>query len=166
MAPRKPVRDHRQTTLLPQLMEPVQVFAEVLTAAATLSGRVCRAMAAAVQACGKDRKLIADEMSSYLSQPVAKTTLDKYLSEATKDHEIPVTKFLALCHSTGEAHRLLNTLAEPFGLIVVPKHCEGWIRAGQLAQQMQMQRTELSASEQDFRLAVRMAQHLPPGGEK
>ncbi|WP_341893848.1 hypothetical protein [Ferrovibrio terrae] len=166
MAPRKPLRDHRQTTLLPQLLEPVQIFAPALTAAATLGGRISRAMKAAIDACAKDRKVIAEEMGNYLGQPVSKTTLDKYVSEATKDHEIPVTKFLALAHSTGEAHRLLNSLAEMYGLIVVPKHCEGWIRAGQLAQQMQNQRSEVSATENEFRLAVRMAGHLPPGGDK
>lgn len=164
MATRKPARDPRQTTLLPQLLEPVQRFDQVVAQTATLTGRICRALKAAIGQ--RDRKIVAQQMAEYIGRPVPKSTLDKYVSEGSEEHEIPVTKFLALAHATGEAHRLLNLLAEPFGLIVVPKHCESWIRAGQLAQQMQQQRAEVSATEQDFRLAVRMAQILPRSSDQ
>ncbi|MFN3883233.1 MAG: hypothetical protein ACK4Q4_00565 [Rhodocyclaceae bacterium] len=166
MPRRRTPKDPRQTTLLPELLDPVQRFEPMVTAAATMTGRICRALKAAIEASKKERVQVAKEMGDYLGQPVPKATLDKYVSEGSRDHEIPVTKFMALAHATGEEHRLLNILAEPLGYIVVPRHCEAWIKAGQLAQQIQQQRTEVSANEQEFKLAVRMAQHLLPGGDR
>ncbi len=166
MRRRSSPRDPRQTSLLVELLEPVQRFEPVVTAAASLTGRICRALKAAVETSGKERHQVAREMGEYLGQTVPKTTLDKYVSEGSRDHEIPVTKFMALAYATGEAHRLLQILAEPLGLIVVPKHCEAWIKAGQLAQQIQQQRSEVSANEQEFNLAVRMARVMPREGER
>lgn len=103
--------------------EPPQVvrqFEPDQVRAASLRAMVAKAVSAALRDCEKDREAIAAEMSEYLGEPTSKNILDAYASEAREDHVINVVRFLALVHATGD-HRLLQMLADSFGLAVVEK---------------------------------------------
>ncbi|WP_374467429.1 DNA transposition protein [Ferrovibrio sp.] len=134
--------------------EAIQRFDESITAAATLAGRICKALKEALDQ--KDRHEIAELMSDFLGQKVGKPILDKYVSQGSPDHEITVSRFIALVHATNDM-RLLNLLAEPFGYIVVPRECEGWIKAGQLVEQEEKIKAQLDATMEERKFAMRLA---------
>ncbi|WP_153343776.1 DNA transposition protein [Roseospira navarrensis] len=98
--------------------EVVQTFAPDQVRAASLRAQVSRAVAAALRDCDTPRDEIAAAMGAYLGEPVPKTALDGYASEAREDHTISVLRLMALVHATGDV-RLLQMLAEPFHHMVV-----------------------------------------------
>lgn len=136
--------------------QPVQRFEETITAAATLSGRICRAMREALHSSPLDRTEVAKRMSDYLGERVSKAMLDKYASEGSVEHEIPLSRFIALVHAT-EDFRLLNLLTEPFGFICVPREYEGWIKAGQLIEREERIKAQLDATREERAYATRLA---------
>lgn len=93
-------------------------FPEDQVRAASLRATVARAVSLSLKDCAKSREDVAAEISEYLGEPVGKNILDAYASEAREDHVINVVRFMALIHATGDV-RLLQMLAEPFGLAVV-----------------------------------------------
>ncbi|HYG91175.1 MAG TPA: DNA transposition protein [Azospirillum sp.] len=114
-------RDTRTYDLLAwEPPQPAKAFAPEKVRAASLRSMVCRAVAAALKECGKDRDQVAEEIGTYLGEPCAKTMLDAYASEAREDHTIPLIRFLGLVHATGDI-RLLQVLANQFGWAVVPQ---------------------------------------------
>lgn len=100
--------------------ELVRQFEPDRVRAASLRAAVAKAVAAALKDCDKDRDAVALSMSEYLGEPVAKSALDAYASEAREDHVVNVVRLMALIHATGDV-RLLQMLAEPFGMAVIPK---------------------------------------------
>lgn len=115
--------------------DPIPRFEEKVSAIASLTHRICRGMKEAAERSkqnGVSRTMLAKSMSEYLGEEVTPAMLDKYISAGSGDHQISVVRFLAFVHATGDK-RLLNLLVEPFGDISVPRECEGWIVAGQLA---------------------------------
>lgn len=94
------------------------------TQAVSLHGRFCRAMALAVESCGKNRAEIAAEMSEYLGEDFSKATLDAYLAESKTSHVIQLHRFAALIHATGDM-RLLSLLPELFGHVVISEEHAG-----------------------------------------
>lgn len=99
---------------------PVKRFAEEKVRAATLRGAIAKAVSVALKECGKDRDQVAQEMTDYLGEEVKRTILDAYASEAREDHVINLPRFIALMHATGD-QRLLQVIAELFGLAVIPQ---------------------------------------------
>jgi hypothetical protein len=67
---------------------------------------------------GRSRAQIADEISKTVGRSVSEGTLDKWASEASGEHRIPLDAFLALVEVTG-CTGLLGVLAERFGLVLV-----------------------------------------------
>ena len=108
----------RQLDLLTDWTPPeaVERFDPVLVRAATISGRMSKAVSAALK--GKNRDAVANTMSEYLRETVSKAMLDSYASEAREDHPIPVTRLFALIHATRD-RRLLQVLADEFDWAVV-----------------------------------------------
>lgn len=113
--------DPRQQNLLdwtpPQA---VSRFPEHTVRAATIESRIARAVSQAMKDCEHSRDEIAKRMGEFLGEPVPKNMLDAYASLAREDHVISLPRFLALLHATAD-QRLLQTLAEMFGLAVVPQ---------------------------------------------
>jgi hypothetical protein len=97
---------------------PTQAFPPEKVRAASLRAQVAKAVALALRECGKAREQVAEDVSEYLGEPMPKTMLDAYASESREDHVINVVRFLALVHATRD-YRLLQLLAEPFGLAVI-----------------------------------------------
>jgi hypothetical protein len=66
------------------------------------------------------RDEIARRMSAQLGRAVSKALLDKWSSESSGDHRIPLDAFAALIEATG-ATDLLGFLPSLFGFAVVPE---------------------------------------------
>ena len=95
-------------------------FADHQVRAASIAGRVCKAISAALDECGKPRAVVAESMSEFLGARVSKHMLDAYASQAREDHQISVVRFVALIHATGD-RRLLELLADAFGWAVIER---------------------------------------------
>lgn len=103
-----------------QQPEVVRAFAPEQVRGATLAARLARAVSVAMQESSLDRAEIAARMSAYLGQKVSLAMLNAYASAAREEHTISLPRFLALMHATGD-QRLLELLAEPFGLAVIDR---------------------------------------------
>ena len=121
---RRPPPDPAQPDLLDwQPPEPVARFDEHDVRAATVEGRIARAVAAALKDAakrGQTRERIAAAMSAFLGQPVSKSVLDAYASQAREDHVISLPRFVALLHATRD-RRLLEVIAGLMGWAVIDR---------------------------------------------
>lgn len=99
--------------------------------AATMRGRMAKAVSVSLRECDLERAEIARRMSTQLGEAVSENMLDNYASEARADTVIPILRLLALVHVTDDL-RLLQVLAEPFGQVVVDKRYVSIIRAQQM----------------------------------
>lgn len=117
MAPRQ--RDNGTLDLLSWVPpEPVKAFAPEKVRAHSLRATLAKAVSLALKECGRTRDAIAEAVAEYLGEACPKSMLDAYASEAREEHTISVVRFIALMHATGD-RRLLQMLAEPFGLAVI-----------------------------------------------
>lgn len=103
-----------------QQPEVVRAFAPEMVRGATFAARIARAVSVAMQECEVPRAEIAARMSAYLGQKISLAMLNAYASAARDDHTISLPRFMALLHATGD-QRLLELLAEPFGLAVIER---------------------------------------------
>lgn len=116
-----PPRHPDQPDLLDwQPPEPVASFAPERVRAANLGDGIARAVAAALRDADVGRDEIAARMSAFLGEPVPRSMLDAYASEARRTHPIPVTRLIALIHATRD-RRLLQLIAEPMGWAVIER---------------------------------------------
>jgi hypothetical protein len=119
--PRRALSRVEQLDLLAwQPPETVSRFDDHQVRAASIGGRVCKAISAALDGCGKPRADVAEAMSQFLGSRVSTNMLNAYASQAREDHQISVVRFTALIHATGD-RRLLELLAESFGWSVIER---------------------------------------------
>jgi hypothetical protein len=97
-----------------------QAYPAEAVRAATVAGRISRAVAFTLRHCGVKRQDIAARMAAYLGEPVSPAMLDAYASQAREDHNISAVRLLALAHATGDV-RLLDMLCEPLGFAVIDR---------------------------------------------
>lgn len=105
--------------------EPPQVAvgysAEVIGRGA-LENRIARLIGHALRDARDDRGLtraqIAKSIGEFVGRPVSAAMLDKWSSEASDDHRIPMDAFMGLVHATG-AMALLGFMPGEFGLTVI-----------------------------------------------
>lgn len=95
-------------------------FDDASVRAATIHGRISRAISAALKECGAERAEIARRMSAFLGETVTTNMLNAYASQAREDHAINLPRFMALLAATGD-RRLLQVLAEDLGWAVIEK---------------------------------------------
>ena len=67
---------------------------------------------------GQSRTQIAKAMSEYLGRSISEAMLNKWSSEGSEDHRIPLDAFMALVHAT-EVRALLGFVPGEFGLTVI-----------------------------------------------
>ncbi len=103
-----------------QAPEVVRSFAPELVRGASFEARIARAISLALTDCGVPRVEIAQRMTTFLGHKVSLAMLNAYASAAREEHTISLPRFLALMHATGD-QRLLELLAEPFGLAVIER---------------------------------------------
>ena len=102
--------------------------------AATLDGRIARAVSVALAECGKPRHVVAREMSAILGETVSANMLDAYASVARGGHRIGIGRFVALMQATGD-RRLLHLLAATMGWAVIERRHLKLIEAAELREQ-------------------------------
>lgn len=67
---------------------------------------------------GKSRSDVAADMSSFTGRTISEAMLNKWSSEGSDEHRIPLDAFIALVHATG-AKELLGFVPGEFGLTVI-----------------------------------------------
>lgn len=95
----------------------------------------------------KGRTEIAKKMSNYLGRSISSAMLDKWASEASGEHRIPLDAFIALVDAT-EARELLGFVPSMFGLTVIENEYADLIEDRLLEdhiQELQARRQVLSA---------------------
>ena len=92
---------------------------------------------------GLTRAQIARELSAWLGRQVSEAMLNKWSSEGSADHRIPLDAFIGLVHVTG-AQDLLGFVPGEFGLTVIEEQYAEMIRL----QLIRDKRQELEAQEQ------------------
>lgn len=117
-----------------------------VTGRGPLDARIARAIGQALRDArdeGLTRPEVARAMSEYLRRPVSAAMLDKWSSESSGEHRIPLDAFVALVHATG-AKDLLGFVPAEFGLVVIEGEYADLIRL----QLIREKRQELEAQEQ------------------
>ncbi|WP_235819015.1 hypothetical protein [Brucella pseudogrignonensis] len=116
----------RRDALTKDLFEwtPPQVairYEEGVTGRGSLDNQIARLVSRALRDARDDntgRSEIAASMSKYLKRSISAAMLDKWASEASEEHRIPLDAFIALVHATG-AKELLGFVPGMFGLTVI-----------------------------------------------
>lgn len=96
-------------------------YEEGVTGRGSLDSQISRLISRALRDARDEnlgRSEVAREMSRYLGRTISATMLDKWSSEASDDHRIPLDAFIALVHATN-AKELLGFLPGQFGLTVI-----------------------------------------------
>ena len=99
-----------------------------------LQNRIARLVGRALREAkdvGRCRDDVARAMAEYLDRPIPAGSLDKWASEASVEHRIPLDAFVALIHATGQ-HELLAFVSGLFGFSVVPNRYVDLIELHQL----------------------------------
>jgi len=96
-------------------------YEEGVTGRGSLESRISRLIGRALRDArddGRQRSAIADAMTRYLGRAISAAMLDKWASEASDEHRIPLDAFIALVDATG-ARELLGFIPGEFGLTVI-----------------------------------------------
>ncbi|WP_418459807.1 hypothetical protein ACNT8L_04695 [Brucella intermedia] len=96
-------------------------YEEGVTGRGSLDNQIARLVARALRDArddNKGRSEIAASMTRYLDRSISTTMLDKWASEASGEHRIPLDAFIALVHAT-DAKELLGFVPGMFGLTVI-----------------------------------------------
>lgn len=98
-----------------------------VTGRGSLESKIARIIGQALRDArdeGMSRANVARTMADYLGRPVSEGMLNKWSSEASEDHRIPLDAFMALARATG-AYQLLGFAPAEFGLAVIAsEHAE------------------------------------------
>ncbi|TIV64909.1 MAG: hypothetical protein E5V89_28875, partial [Mesorhizobium sp.] len=88
-----------------------------------LDNQISRLVSRALRDCRDEgngsRADVARRMSAYLDRQISEGILNKWSSESSDEHRIPLDAFIALIDAT-QAEALLGFIAEKFGFAVVP----------------------------------------------
>lgn len=105
-------------------------YADDVAGKGPLQNRIARIVSRALRDARDDRGLsraeVASRMSNELGRSVSDDTLDKWASEASEAHRIPLDAFIALIAATG-ATELLGFVPGLSGFVVVPKRYKAYI---------------------------------------
>lgn len=96
-------------------------YEDGVTGRGPLDNRISRLISRALRDArdeGKSRTDIATAVSRFLGRTISGAMLDKWASEASDEHRIPLDAFIALVHATG-AKELLGFVPGEFGMTVI-----------------------------------------------
>ncbi len=125
-------------------------FEEEDVRAWSVEGRLSRAISKTLDACGRGREDVAEDMSKFLSERISKATLESYASQAKDTHRIPASRLMALVVVTGDA-RPLNALFEDAELIVVEQKYEALLRREKARELVDELTREADAADAEWR---------------
>lgn len=115
-----------------------------------LDNRIARLIGQALRDAkddGQSRSAVAKAMSDYLGRTISEAMLNKWSSEGSEDHRIPLDAFVAVVEATG-AKDLLGFVPGMFGLTVIESEYAELIEERLLddhIEEMQARRQVLSA---------------------
>lgn len=92
-----------------------------VTGRGPLDNRIARLIGQALRDARDDgltRARVASRMTEYLRRPISEAMLNKWSSEGSEDHRIPLDAFIALVDATG-ARSLLGFAPGEFGMTVI-----------------------------------------------
>lgn len=104
--------------------QPPQVavgYSDDVTGRGRLDNKIARLIGQALRDArddGKSRAQVARSMSEFLGRAISEAMLNKWSSEGSEDHRIPLDAFMALVHAT-EVRALLGFVPGEFGLTVI-----------------------------------------------
>ncbi|AWD21582.1 hypothetical protein [Fuscovulum blasticum] len=101
-----------------------------VTGRGPLDNRIARIIGQALRDArddGLSRSEVARRMVSYLRRPISEAMLNKWSSEGSEDHRIPLDAFIALVHAT-DARDLLGFIPGEFGMSVIDSEYAGMIK--------------------------------------
>ncbi|GAB1477735.1 hypothetical protein [Tabrizicola fusiformis] len=105
-------------------------YSAEVTGRGPLDNRIARIIGQALRDARDDgfsRAEVARRMSAYLHRPVSEAMLNKWSSEGSEDHRIPLDAFIALVHAT-DARDLLGFVPGEFGMTVIDSEYAGMIK--------------------------------------
>ena len=121
-----------------------------VTGRGPLDNRIARIIGQALRDArddGQTRAEVSRAMTAYLQRPISEAMLNKWSSEGSEDHRIPLDAFIALVHAT-QAKELLGFVPGEFGLTVIEDEYAELIEARLLddhIEEMQARRQMLAA---------------------
>jgi hypothetical protein len=121
-----------------------------VTGRGPLDNRIARIISQALRDARDDgltRAEVCKAMAAYLQRPISEAMLNKWSSEGSEDHRIPLDAFIALVHAT-QAKELLGFVPGEFGLTVIEDEYAELIEARLLddhIEEMQARRQMLAA---------------------
>lgn len=125
-------------------------YSAEVTGRGPLDNRIARLIGQALRDArdeGHGRAEVAKRMTAYLRRPVSEAMLNKWSSEGSEDHRIPLDAFIALVEATG-ARDLLGFVPGEFGLTVIENEYAELIEERLLddhIEEMQARRQHLAA---------------------
>lgn len=97
-------------------------YSEDVIGRGRLDNKIARLVSHALRDAREDRNLsraaVAQKISEFLGRPISEAMLNKWSSEGSEDHRIPLDAFIGLVHATG-AKELLGFVPGEFGLTVI-----------------------------------------------
>lgn len=112
--------------------EIVQRYDDQQVRAATLHGKIAKAVAETLRECSKDRTEVAKAMSAFLGVKVTLNMVNAYAAQSRPDQAISFERVIALVHATGDV-RLLQLAAGLFEHSVVHDKYLPWVQVGQIS---------------------------------
>ncbi|WP_020179682.1 hypothetical protein [Methylopila sp. M107] len=118
-------RDQRTLDLLSwEAPDFAAAYPETVAGRGPIDNKIARLVSQALRDAKDERDLgrtaIAEVMSAYLGRTISSGMLDKWASEASDEHRIPLDAFAALIHATG-VDALLGFLPGLFKYVAVPE---------------------------------------------
>ncbi len=101
-------------------------YSDDVTGRGALDNRIARIVSRALRDAkddGRKRVDVARDISAFLDRSVSSAMLDKWASESSGEHRIPLDAFIALITAT-EAYDLLGFIPGMFGYVAVPEQYE------------------------------------------
>lgn len=121
-------------------------YSAEVTGRGPLDNRIARLVGQALRDAkdeGLSRAEVARRMSAFLRRTVSEAVLNKWSSEGSEDHRIPLDAFVALVDATG-ARDLLGFVPGEFGMTVIESEYAEMIKLHLIREKKQ----ELEAQEQ------------------
>ncbi|MCL4068620.1 hypothetical protein M3484_18810 [Pseudomonas sp. GX19020] len=129
----------------------VGYFTEV-TGRGPLDNRIARIIGQALRDArddGLNRAEVARQMTLYLRRTISEAMLNKWSSEGSEDHRIPLDAFIALVHAT-DARELLCFVPGEFGMTVIESEYAVMIKLHLIREKKQQLEAQEQALEREL----------------
>lgn len=127
-------------------------YSAEVTGRGPLDNRIARIIGQALRDArddGLSRAEVARRMTGYLHRTISEAMLNKWTSEGSEDHRIPLDAFIALVHAT-DARDLLGFVPGEFGMTVIESEYAGMIKLHLIREKKQQLEAQEQALEREL----------------